>query len=104
MAEEKKKTITKDTVEHVARLSRLSLTEKEVAVFQKQLSNILGYIEQLEEVDIEGISPTTHVLSSMKNVFRQDEVRPSISNGEALLNAPDKKDGFFKVPKVIKDE
>lgn len=104
MQEESKNTIAKDTVKHVARLSRLSLTEEEVTVFQKQLSSILDYIEQLEEVGIEGVTPTSHVLSSMKNVFRLDEVSPSLSNDEALLNAPDKKDGFFKVPKVIKDE
>lgn len=98
-----KKVITEDTVRYVARLSRLSLDDDETVKFQGQLSRILDYIEQLNEVDTEGVRPTSHVLESMKNVFREDEPTPSVSNQEALQNAPDKKDNFFKVPKIIKD-
>ena len=98
-----KKTIDGDIVRYVARLSRLSLNDEEVSLFEGQLSSILDYIEQLKEVDTEGTHPTSHVLSSMKDVFREDKLLPSLSNEEALANAPAKKDGFFKVPKVIKD-
>jgi aspartyl-tRNA(Asn)/glutamyl-tRNA(Gln) amidotransferase subunit C len=103
MSDAKNNLITEDVVRYVARLSRLSLEGKEVARFQEQLSAILDYIAQLNEVDTENTSPTSHVLTSMKNVFREDEPKPSLSNEDALCNAPEKKNGFFKVPKVIKD-
>ena len=97
------KKITEDVVRYVARLSRLSFDEKKVAMFQSQLSQILGYIEQLEEADTEDVLPTSHVLSSMKNVFREDDPAPSLFSEEALSNAPSRKGNFFKVPKIIKD-
>ncbi|MFH1309838.1 MAG: Asp-tRNA(Asn)/Glu-tRNA(Gln) amidotransferase subunit GatC [Candidatus Omnitrophota bacterium] len=95
------KTITADDVRYVANLSRLSLSDKDVVTFQNQLAQILSYIEQLNEVDTENTLPTTHVLSTMKNVFREDVLRESISPEDALKNAPEKKDNFFKVPKII---
>ena len=98
-----KKTITEDVVRYVARLSRLSLDEGEVKKFQSQLSSILDYIGQLNEVDTKGTPPTSHVLSSMRNVFREDELKISLPSDEVLSNAPGRKDDFFKVPKVIKD-
>ncbi len=98
-----KKTITEDVVRYVARLSRLRLDKKEVSRFQNQLSRILGYVAQLDEVDTEKTLPTSHVLSSMKNVFREDEPGVSLPQEEALGSAPSKKNGFFKVPKVVKD-
>ncbi|MBL7072915.1 MAG: Asp-tRNA(Asn)/Glu-tRNA(Gln) amidotransferase subunit GatC [Candidatus Omnitrophica bacterium] len=97
------KTITEDDVRYVANLSRLRLDDGEIVTFKDQLAGILGYIEQLNEVDVENVLPTTHVLSSMKNVFREDVLRESIPPEEALQNAPSKKDNFFKVPKIIKD-
>ena len=96
-----KKTITADTVRYVAGLSRLSFDDKDLIKFQEQLARILDYIEQLNEVDTENTLPTTHVLSSMKNVFREDEPKASLSPEEVLINAPAKKDNFFKVPRVI---
>ncbi|MBL7072251.1 MAG: Asp-tRNA(Asn)/Glu-tRNA(Gln) amidotransferase subunit GatC [Candidatus Omnitrophica bacterium] len=97
------KTITEDDVRYVADLSRLRLDDGEIVTFKDQLAGILGYIEQLNEVDVENVLPTTHVLSSMKNVFREDVLGESIPPEEALQNAPSKKDNFFKVPKIIKD-
>lgn len=96
-------TISKEDVKHVAMLARLKLNEEEVGKFQKQLSDILKYIAQLNEVDTEGTLPTSHVLSSMKNVFREDELKDSIPVEEALGNAPARHENFFKVPKIIKD-
>ncbi|MDD4956710.1 MAG: Asp-tRNA(Asn)/Glu-tRNA(Gln) amidotransferase subunit GatC [Candidatus Omnitrophica bacterium] len=100
---EKNNKITADDVRYVAQLGRLSLDENEVSCFQGDLSRILGYIEQLNEVDVNNVNPTTHVLPSMKNVFREDEERPSIPVSQALQNAPDRKGSFFRVPRVIKE-
>ena len=87
-------------VEYVAGLAKLELSEKEKGKFQKELDNIIKYIDQLKEVNTEGIPPTSHVIP-MENVLREDEVLKSLSQDEALANAPEKEDGYFKVPKVI---
>ena len=99
-----KDVITDDVVRYVAKLSRLSLDEREAETFRGQLAGILDYIEQLKKVDTEHTPPTTHVLSSMKNVFREDEPAPSLTPDEALANAPAKKGDFFKVPRIIKEQ
>jgi aspartyl-tRNA(Asn)/glutamyl-tRNA(Gln) amidotransferase subunit C len=64
------------------------------------LSKILAYIEKLNELDIAGVEPTSHVLD-LVNVLREDEPRPSIALDEALLNAPDRADNFYRVPRII---
>jgi len=101
---ENKNYIDRETVDYIAKLSRLSLSEEQAIKFQKQISDILGYINQLKEVDTDNVLPTSHVISSMKNVFREDKVKESLSQSEVLTNAPDKEDKFFKVPKIIKDK
>lgn len=93
-------TIDRSNVRHVARLARLMLSEEEMSLFGKQLSDILTYVETLNRLDTSGVEPTSHVLD-MSNVFRDDAVRPSISVEEALSNAPERRDGFFRVPKII---
>ena len=92
--------ITKTEVEHVARLARLALTSAEVETFTGQMDSILAYVEKLNELNTDGITPTSHAVP-MENAFREDEVRPSIGIDNALLNAPDRVEGFFRVPKVI---
>ena len=92
--------ISKNEVEHIANLARLELSEKEKVKFQKELGKIIEYIDQLKELDIENVPPTSHVMP-MENVLREDKVIPSLSQEEALSNAPEKKDKYFKVPKVI---
>ncbi|QJC51213.1 Asp-tRNA(Asn)/Glu-tRNA(Gln) amidotransferase subunit GatC [Paenibacillus albicereus] len=87
-------------VEHVANLARLELSEAEKEQFAGQLSAILKYAEKLDELDTDGIEPTSHVLP-VTNVMREDEVRESVSNETALRNAPDDEDGQFKVPAVL---
>ena len=94
-------TISRDVVKYVAKLSRLALDEKETVTFQHQLAQILEYIAQLKEVDTDSTPPTTHVLPTMKDVFREDVPGKSLSQEEALANAPDSTRGFFRVPKVI---
>jgi aspartyl-tRNA(Asn)/glutamyl-tRNA(Gln) amidotransferase subunit C len=92
--------ITKEQVKHIALLSRLELDEGETEIYQEQLSRILDYVEKLKEVDTKDIEPTSHVIE-LNNIFRKDEVKASISRDEALKNAPDYTDKFFKVPKII---
>ena len=93
--------ITEDVVRHVAELSRLSLDDENVREFQCRLSRILEYIAQLNEVDTKDTPPTSHVMPSMKNVFREDKLKGSLSPDEALCNAPQRHGDLFKVPKVI---
>ncbi|MFB9326473.1 Asp-tRNA(Asn)/Glu-tRNA(Gln) amidotransferase subunit GatC [Paenibacillus aurantiacus] len=92
--------ITLKDVEHVAKLARLALTEQEKEQFTGQLNAILKYAEKLNQLDTDGIEPTSHVLP-VTNVMREDEVRESVSNETALKNAPDEEDGQFKVPAVL---
>jgi len=93
-------TISRKEVEHVAVLARLDMDEDELEGYTRQLSSILEYMGKLNELDTEGVEPTAHVLP-LKNVFRDDEVREGIEKELALKNAPDKKDGQFKVPKIV---
>lgn len=92
--------VTRAQVEHVARLARLAIGEEEKATFARQLSSILTYVEALNALDTSGVEPTSHVIP-VRNVFRADEVRPSLSREEALANAPDQAGGCFRVPKII---
>lgn len=86
-------------VERVAELARLEIAE-EKEKFAQQLSEVLDYIEILNQLDTTDVLPTTHAVV-FDNVFRADEVGKSLSNEEALANAPDRKDGFFRVPTII---
>ncbi|MGH7274694.1 MAG: Asp-tRNA(Asn)/Glu-tRNA(Gln) amidotransferase subunit GatC [Nitrospiria bacterium] len=92
--------ITTEQVEHVARLARLAISEREKDLFTRQLGEILTYIEKLKELDTSKVDPTSHVLP-IKNIFREDEVRPSLPREEILKNAPDRTEEFFRVPKII---
>jgi aspartyl-tRNA(Asn)/glutamyl-tRNA(Gln) amidotransferase subunit C len=87
-------------VEHIAHLARLSLTESEKEKFSTQLNSILTYVEKLKELDTTGVEPTSHVLE-ISNVMREDELRPSLSKHDALMNAPDRSEEFYRVPKII---
>jgi aspartyl-tRNA(Asn)/glutamyl-tRNA(Gln) amidotransferase subunit C len=87
-------------VKYVAHLARLSLSPTEEQKLGGQLGNILGYIEKLREVDVAGVEPTAHAFP-LVNVTRPDEVRLSLSNEEALRNAPAKAGGLFIVPKIV---
>ncbi len=87
-------------VKYVAHLARISLSPEEEQKLSTQLGNILGYIEKLKEADVTGVEPTAHAFP-LVNVTRPDEARPSLSNEEALLNAPAKANGLFMVPKIV---
>jgi aspartyl-tRNA(Asn)/glutamyl-tRNA(Gln) amidotransferase subunit C len=92
--------VSRDDVEYVAKLARIELTEEEKNTLTSQLNSILGHIEKLSELDTEGVEPTFHVFD-VQNVFREDEVRPSLPTEEILKNAPVRDGNFFKVPKII---
>lgn len=83
-------------VEHVAALVRLGLTSEETHRLRDQLSSILDSIELLNELDVSGIPPTAQVIA-LTNVMRDDAVRPSLTQAQALANAPRQRDGFFEV-------
>lgn len=88
------------SIDHLSRLARLALTEEEQSRYGNQLDNILHYVEKLNELDTAGIEPTSHVIT-ISNVMREDIVRPSLDREDALMNAPDKTDAFYRVPKII---
>jgi aspartyl-tRNA(Asn)/glutamyl-tRNA(Gln) amidotransferase subunit C len=90
-------TLTRDEVLHVARLARLALTDDEVERFREQLSAILEAVGTVAELELGGVEPTSHPLDVV-NVWAEDEPRPSLSVEEALTNAPEPEDGFFRVP------
>ncbi len=87
-------------IDHMVMLARLELTEEENAVFSQQLRNIIEYMDTLNELDTTTVTPTAHILP-MKNVFREDIQKESLPKESALLNAPDKSGGFYRVPKII---
>ncbi|RMG04901.1 MAG: Asp-tRNA(Asn)/Glu-tRNA(Gln) amidotransferase subunit GatC [Nitrospirae bacterium] len=87
-------------VEHIAELARLKLNETEKKAYTAELSDILSYIEKLNELDTTNVEPTSHVIH-MTNAFREDVPRPSLPVDEALSNAPDRKGNFYRVPKII---
>lgn len=95
--------LTREEVLHIARLARIQLTEEEVELYREQLGRLLDYFKKLEELDTSGVEPTSHVLE-VENVLRSDEPRPSVSQEEALRNAPAKRDGYFEVPQAIERE
>lgn len=87
-------------IDHIAMLARLELTNEEKEIFSKQLSSIIEYIDKLNELDTTGIDPTAHVLP-IKNIFRDDKLKPSLPKDKALRNAPGRTDDFYRVPKII---
>jgi len=89
-------------VRRVAQLARLELSDREIIQFSTQLSAIVDYIEKLNELNTDGVEPLAHCLP-VCNVFRTDEVLPSLTQEQALANAPDAENGYFKVPKVLEN-
>ena len=92
--------ITRDDVEHVARLARLALTPAEVDALTQELGVILDYAAQVDALDTEGVPPTAHPLP-LVNVLRPDEVRPSIDRSEVLAEAPATEADRFRVPRIL---
>jgi aspartyl-tRNA(Asn)/glutamyl-tRNA(Gln) amidotransferase subunit C len=89
--------IDREQVLHVARLARLRLSDEEVTTMAGELSSILGHIEKLSELDLDGVAPTTHVVD-VGNALRTDEPRPSLPRDIVLEQAPDTDGEGFRVP------
>lgn len=94
--------LTEKEVRHVAKLARLNCTDEEITLFTEQLGAILEYIDQLDELDTTNIEPLAHCLP-VHNVFREDVPQPSLTNDQALKNAPQRDGEFFAIPKVLDD-
>lgn len=94
--------ITEQDIRTVASLSRLRIRDEEKSEVTAQLDKFLTYVENLQAIDTADIEPTTYALP-MQNVFRADEVKPSLERELALSNAPLKEDGYFKVPRVLEE-
>ena len=92
--------MTEIDVAYVARLARLNLSAEEAALFQRQLARVLEHATRLNEVNVDGVEPAAHVFPTF-SVFREDEPRDSLTQEEALSNAPRAANGLFIVPKVV---
>ena len=94
--------ISRQDVEHVARLSRMALTDGELERMREQLGGILAYIDTLRALDTSAVEPTSHAVPTV-NVMRDDELRPCLAQDAALANAPERSGEFFRVPKIIEE-
>ena len=94
--------LTEDQVRHVAKLSRLRLSDAEVHQFAGQLSAVLDYVSKLNELNLDGVEPLAHAMDAT-NALREDVPRPGLTVEQALANAPEQDPPFFKVPKVLDD-
>ena len=92
--------VTKETIDYVADLVKLSLTEEEKEQLAKDLDSIVSYMDTMNEIDTSEVQPLTHVLP-IKNLFRQDVLKSSNDREQILSNAPSQKDGSFQVPKAV---
>lgn len=92
--------ISEEQVAHVARLAKLHLTPDELHAYSRELVTIIAYVDRLMAVDTKGIEVRTHECAG-RRVFREDEVRPSLPVAEVMKNAPEKKDNYFLVPRVM---
>ena len=92
--------VSPDQVRHIAKLAQIAMSEEEIERLVPELNNILGWVEQLGEVDTEGVEPLTAVIDNALRL-RSDEVTDGNRRDEILANAPEAEHGFFAVPKVI---
>jgi aspartyl-tRNA(Asn)/glutamyl-tRNA(Gln) amidotransferase subunit C len=94
---------SKERLEHLSRLAMLDLSEQEKEIFSRQLSDILSYFKKLNDLDTERVEPMTHPIEGLNNVFRKDIPWKSLSIEQALNNAKNKQDGYFKAPRILKE-
>ena len=87
-------------VQRVAKLARIGLSEEEAAKMSVELGQIVGFVEQLQAVDVEGVAPTDQV-TGLVDVWREDTMTPSMPREELLANAPEQKDGYIVVKRVL---
>ena len=92
--------LTREDVDQVALLARLSLSEEEAVAMTEQLGQVLEYIDQLSELDTDSVQPMAHAVE-LSNVFAEDIVQPSLDRDEALANAPKRDEQCYRVPAVL---
>lgn len=92
--------ISEEQVRHVALLARLALTDDQVVALREDLNSVLGHIDTIQQLDLEGVEPTAHPLDAV-NVMRPDVVKPTLPRDRALLNAPDSDGTAFKIPQIV---
>ncbi len=92
--------LTVEQVRWVSHLARLQLSDADLEQMTRQLSSIVEYVNQLQQVNTDGVEPLAHV-AELSNVFRADESRPSLPPDEALANAPERQGAFYRVPAVL---
>ena len=92
--------ISPNEIEMIAQLARLKISSDDKKVFSNQVNQILQYVDKLDEIDTSEVEPLSHTVD-LKNVYREDIVKPSLPQEKALENAPSKTDKFFRVPKVV---
>lgn len=95
--------ISRDEVAHLAKLARMAVTEEELDVFASQLDHILDAVAKVGEVAHDDIPPTSHAVP-LTNAFRDDVVRPGLSQDQALAGAPAAEEGRFRVPRILGEE
>lgn len=93
--------ITQEEVRHVATLAKLSLTSDEAVLYAEQLSAVLDYVEQLDELEVDAIEGTFQVIDGLVNCWREDQIRPGFTQEEALSQAPSVHKGYFVVGRII---
>ena len=94
--------ISQEEIKNIALLSRLEVKEEHMAHVEKELSDILTYVAELNALALDGVEPMAHAVP-LQNVFREDETKPSLNHDLALSNAPEAEDGYFKVPRVVQE-
>lgn len=92
--------ISRNDIDHVARLARLALNDDEKNLFTTQMEAMLSYVETLNELNTDGVTPTSHAVP-LSNAFRPDTATPSLGIDLAFSNAPERSDSYFQVPPVI---
>ena len=92
--------IDKEQIKHIADLANLTISDDELEKYTQEMSSIVGFANELNELDTENVEITTSILGEY-NIFREDELKQSFDNSELLKNAPESQDGMFKIPKVI---
>lgn len=94
--------LSDDEVRHVAKLAAIEVADTEIPQLKEQLNAILSYVERLSEIPTRGVAPTYHV-HGINNVFRDDVHQASFSTEDITANAPDFSEGFYRVPRIIKE-
>jgi len=92
--------LSESEVRHVAMLARLALTDAQVETLRSELNSILGHIDTIQQLDLEGVEPMTHAIP-LVNETRCDQPKPSLDREKVMLNAPESEDGAFVIPRIV---